>query len=361
MRACPSSSASSSRSARSQGKSGQPVRAVDTMGRPIETPAGSGELPSVRVQAFVQLANDRMRSNQLVGKDGALGYVLSARKIDPNDPGVGRRGRHARQPVPEQRAEGDPRRPPRRRQPLVQERRRARHQPHAARELARRHRRRAHRQRARRPGAPARAREPAHRAGPPDRAQGRLGPPLRRLAARRRCEFRGPRGHERAARHSRARRVARRARRQQPRPRRGLCARSGRRRRTGGGSRRHQREDHVDARREPGAGRGRGARGPAGEQAAPDRLHGAHLPGPCPRARHRGLGGSRVHGGEGRHDARCRGARRGTRRHFRPRGAGCRQALALRAARRRRQRRRAARPDAPALPPRGIRRGRYLL
>jgi TonB family protein len=71
-----------------QGKAGQPVRAVDTMGRPIETPAGSGELPSVRVQAFVQLANDRMRSNQLVGKDGALGYVLSARRIDPSDPGV---------------------------------------------------------------------------------------------------------------------------------------------------------------------------------------------------------------------------------------------------------------------------------
>jgi TonB family protein len=71
-----------------QGKAGQPVRAVDTMGRPIETPAGSGDLPSVRVQAFVQLANDRMRSNQLVGKDGALGYVLSARRIDPSDPGV---------------------------------------------------------------------------------------------------------------------------------------------------------------------------------------------------------------------------------------------------------------------------------
>jgi TonB family protein len=71
-----------------QGKAGQPVRAVDTMGRPIETPAGSGELPSVRVQAFVQLANERMRSNQLVGKDGALGYVLSARRIAPDDPGV---------------------------------------------------------------------------------------------------------------------------------------------------------------------------------------------------------------------------------------------------------------------------------
>jgi TonB family protein len=70
------------------GQSGQPVRAVDTMGRPIEVPAGTSELPSVRVQAFVQLANDRMRSNQLVGRDGALGYVLSARKIDAADPGV---------------------------------------------------------------------------------------------------------------------------------------------------------------------------------------------------------------------------------------------------------------------------------
>lgn len=72
-----------------QSKAGQPVRAVDSMGRPIETPAAGGELPSVRVQAFVQLANERMRSNQLVGKDGALGYVISARRIDPSDPGVG--------------------------------------------------------------------------------------------------------------------------------------------------------------------------------------------------------------------------------------------------------------------------------
>jgi TonB family protein len=72
-----------------QGKAGQPVRAVDSLGRPIETPAAGGELPSVRVQAFVQLANERMRSNQLVGKDGALGYVISARRIDPSDPGVG--------------------------------------------------------------------------------------------------------------------------------------------------------------------------------------------------------------------------------------------------------------------------------
>jgi TonB family protein len=69
-------------------QTGKPVRAVDTMGRPIETPLAGGELPSVRVQAFVQLANDRMRSNQLVGKDGALGYALSARKLAPSDPAV---------------------------------------------------------------------------------------------------------------------------------------------------------------------------------------------------------------------------------------------------------------------------------
>ena len=71
-----------------QGQAGQPVNAVDSMGRPIETPVPGGELPSVRVQAFVQLANDRIRNNQLVGKDGALGYVLSARRIDPDGPGV---------------------------------------------------------------------------------------------------------------------------------------------------------------------------------------------------------------------------------------------------------------------------------
>ena len=69
-------------------QSGKPVPAVDTMGRPIEVPAATSELPSVRVQAFVQLANDRMRSNQLVGKDGALGYALSARRLAPSDPGV---------------------------------------------------------------------------------------------------------------------------------------------------------------------------------------------------------------------------------------------------------------------------------
>ncbi len=70
-----------------QGKTGQTVRAVDTLGRPIESPA-TEQLPSVRVQAFVQLANDRMRSNQLIGKDSAHAYLLSARQLDPADPGV---------------------------------------------------------------------------------------------------------------------------------------------------------------------------------------------------------------------------------------------------------------------------------
>ncbi len=69
-----------------QAQSGQPQRAVDTLGRPL--PAGAPELPSVRVQAFVQLANERMRSNQLTGKDSAYSYLLSARKLDPADAGV---------------------------------------------------------------------------------------------------------------------------------------------------------------------------------------------------------------------------------------------------------------------------------
>ena len=58
------------------------------MGRPLETPVRTNELPSVRVQAFVQLANDRMRSNQLIGKDSAQAYLVSARKIDAADPAV---------------------------------------------------------------------------------------------------------------------------------------------------------------------------------------------------------------------------------------------------------------------------------
>jgi len=69
-------------------KSGKPVPATDAMGRPLETPAGTSELPSVRAQAFLQLANDRMRSNQLVGRDGALGYLVNARQLAPSDPNV---------------------------------------------------------------------------------------------------------------------------------------------------------------------------------------------------------------------------------------------------------------------------------
>ena len=70
-----------------QGQTGQTVRAVDTLGRPIESPA-SEPMPSVRIQAFVQLANDRMRSNQLTGKDSAHQYLLSARQLNAKDPGV---------------------------------------------------------------------------------------------------------------------------------------------------------------------------------------------------------------------------------------------------------------------------------
>lgn len=69
-------------------KAGKPVPAFDTMGRPLESPAGTSELPSVRAQAFLQLANDRMSSNQLVGRDGALGYLINARKLDPSNPAI---------------------------------------------------------------------------------------------------------------------------------------------------------------------------------------------------------------------------------------------------------------------------------
>ena len=70
-----------------QGQTGQTVRSVDTMGRPIES-AAKNELPSVRVQAFVQLANERMRSNKLTGTDSAQSYLMSARSLDRTDPGV---------------------------------------------------------------------------------------------------------------------------------------------------------------------------------------------------------------------------------------------------------------------------------
>jgi TonB family protein len=69
-------------------QAGKPIPAFDTMGRPLETPAPTTELPSVRAQAFLQLANERMRSNQLVGRDGALGYLINARQLVPSDPAV---------------------------------------------------------------------------------------------------------------------------------------------------------------------------------------------------------------------------------------------------------------------------------
>jgi TonB family protein len=42
----------------------------------------------VRVQAFVQLANERMRTNNLTGSDSAHSYLVSARRLDASDPGV---------------------------------------------------------------------------------------------------------------------------------------------------------------------------------------------------------------------------------------------------------------------------------
>lgn len=51
--------------------------------------ASAAQSTAGRVQSLVQLANDRMRSNRLVGgKDSAHAYLLAARKFDPADPGV---------------------------------------------------------------------------------------------------------------------------------------------------------------------------------------------------------------------------------------------------------------------------------
>lgn len=59
-----------------------PARAADTV---AVAPTSDAE----RAQSLVQLANDRIRSNRLVGgKDSAHAYLLSARKLDPEDPGV---------------------------------------------------------------------------------------------------------------------------------------------------------------------------------------------------------------------------------------------------------------------------------
>ena len=64
------------------------IRAARTaVGRELD--ASAAESTAGRVQSLVQLANDRMRSNRLVGgKDSAHAYLLSARKLDPADPGL---------------------------------------------------------------------------------------------------------------------------------------------------------------------------------------------------------------------------------------------------------------------------------
>jgi len=61
--------------------------ASQAVGRELD--ASAAQSTAGRVQSLVQLANDRMRSNRLVGgKDSAHTYLLSARKLDPADPGV---------------------------------------------------------------------------------------------------------------------------------------------------------------------------------------------------------------------------------------------------------------------------------
>lgn len=64
------------------------IRAASAaVGRELD--ASAAESTAGRVQSLVQLANDRMRSNRLVGgKDSAHAYLLSARKLDPADPGL---------------------------------------------------------------------------------------------------------------------------------------------------------------------------------------------------------------------------------------------------------------------------------
>ena len=64
------------------------IRAASTaLGRELD--ADAAQSTAGRVQSLVQLANDRMRSNRLVGgKDSAHAHLLSARKLDPADPGV---------------------------------------------------------------------------------------------------------------------------------------------------------------------------------------------------------------------------------------------------------------------------------
>jgi TonB family protein len=68
--------------------SGKPPRPAASAAAPIAAPV-SARSDASSVQGLVLLANERMRSNQFVGgNDSAHAYLLSARRIDPADPGV---------------------------------------------------------------------------------------------------------------------------------------------------------------------------------------------------------------------------------------------------------------------------------
>ena len=79
---------------------GKPPRPADAAAAPIDAPKSaqtptpapapvSARSDASSVEGLVLLANERMRSNQLVGgNDSAHAYLLSARRIDPADPAV---------------------------------------------------------------------------------------------------------------------------------------------------------------------------------------------------------------------------------------------------------------------------------
>ena len=71
-----------------QTKATQPLRAASVaVGQALDSSAA--RTTAGRVQGLVLLANERMRSNQLVGgDDSAHAYLLAARRLDPADPGV---------------------------------------------------------------------------------------------------------------------------------------------------------------------------------------------------------------------------------------------------------------------------------
>jgi TonB family protein len=71
-----------------QSNNGQAQRASDaTVGRRLDAIAAA--TPAGKLQGLLLLANDRMRSKRLYGgKDSAHAYLLSARRLDPANPGV---------------------------------------------------------------------------------------------------------------------------------------------------------------------------------------------------------------------------------------------------------------------------------